>query len=78
MAAIVAGGVVLLSLVAGGAFAYLSFEAYKKRRRIPLADEERARNLERTARHLQQDAALQTLIVQKARIREASGTGHLA
>jgi hypothetical protein len=59
MAAIVAGGVVLLSLIAGGAFAYFIFKAYKKHRRTPLVDEEQARNLEHTARDLQQDTTLQ-------------------
>jgi hypothetical protein len=59
MAAIVASGVVFASLLAGGTFAYLGFQAYKKRRRIPVVDEERAPNLEHTARHLQQDTVLQ-------------------
>jgi hypothetical protein len=59
MAGVVAAGVVFLSLIAGSTVAYMGFQAYKKRRRTLVVDEERERNLEYTAQHLQLGTALQ-------------------
>jgi hypothetical protein len=59
MAGMIVAGAVFVGLIAGSSIAYIGYHAYKKRHRVPVLDEERARNLDYTAQHLQQGTALQ-------------------